>query len=70
MAGMHSDEVLATEAMNLADGSDIHDVTGMVAMYRSVAREGLDATGLERELRRYVVQKRVQRMQISCVASN
>ncbi len=44
------DESLTTEAMNLADGADIHDVAGMVGIYRSVAWEGLDASELEREL--------------------
>lgn len=57
------DDALANEAISLADGADIHDVTGMVAMYRAVAREGCDATDLERELRSYVVRKRVQRGQ-------
>ena len=55
---MRFDDSLAVEALNLADGADIHDVAGMVAVYRSVAREGCDATELERELRRYVVGKR------------
>jgi hypothetical protein len=67
---MPIDDSLATEALNLADGADIHNVAGMVAVYRSLMLEGLDARELERELRRYVVQKRVQRMQISCEASN
>jgi hypothetical protein len=65
---MQFDESLTVEALNLADGSDIHDVAGMVAMYRSVAREGCDATELERELRRYVAGKRLQRGQF-CLAS-
>jgi hypothetical protein len=65
---MQFDDALAIEAMYLADGSDIHDVAGMVAIYRSVAREGLDAKELEGELRSYVAGKRLQRGQF-CMAS-
>jgi hypothetical protein len=60
------DEALTTEALFLADGADIHDVAGMVAMYRSVAREGLDTTELEYVLRRFVTRKRQERF---CMAS-
>jgi hypothetical protein len=56
------DEALATEALYLADGADIHDVAGMVAIYRSVRQEGLDATELEHELRCYVIRKRLRRV--------
>jgi hypothetical protein len=58
---MQNDDALATEASNLADGADIHDVAGMVAMYRGMVRDGCDATDMERELRRYVVRKRLER---------
>ncbi|HZZ26828.1 MAG TPA: hypothetical protein VFE46_02380 [Pirellulales bacterium] len=58
------DEALTTEALYLADGADIHNVAGLVATYRSVAREGLDAGELERELRRYVACKRMGRLVI------
>ena len=57
---MQADAVLTIEAMNLADGADIHKIAGCVAMYRSAAKDGQDyAAGLlERELRAYVVRKR------------
>lgn len=58
---MRIDNALTTEALNLADGADIHDVVGLVAMYRSVAREGCNVADLERELRSYVARKRVRR---------
>jgi hypothetical protein len=59
---MKFDDALATEVLSLADGSDIHDVAGMVAVYRSVALERCDTTELERELRRYVAVKRMGRL--------
>jgi hypothetical protein len=62
MVGMQFDDSLAVEALNLADGSDIHDVAGMVAIYRSVARESCDTTEIERELRRYVAAKRMEHL--------
>ena len=55
------DDSPATEALFLADGADIHDVAGLVAMYRSLKREGLDATEFERKLRQYVSLKRMKR---------
>ncbi len=63
---MQADEYLADEALRLADGADIHKVTGLVATYRSVAHES-DGCGylddavkdLEREIRSYVVQRRM-----------
>lgn len=58
---MRFDDSLAALALTLADGSDIHDVAGMVAVYRAVAKEGCNVADLERELHRYVVRKRLQR---------
>jgi hypothetical protein len=66
---MSFDDSLATEALHLADGADIHDVSGLVAIYRSVAREGLDTTELEYVLRRYVARKRMGRL-VSCEPAN
>jgi hypothetical protein len=64
---------LAIEAMSLTDGADIHDVAGLVAIYRAMIREHLDATQLERELRSYVVRKRMElfarRKNLTCIAS-
>jgi hypothetical protein len=60
------DEV-AVEAMSLTDGTDIHDVAGLVAVYRWLIREGLDATELERELRSYVARKRQERLCLCAV---
>jgi hypothetical protein len=54
-------DTLANQALNLADGSDIHAVAGTVAVYRSLIRDGLDASELERELRSYVARKRQER---------
>jgi hypothetical protein len=62
------DEALATEALHLADGADIHDIAGMVGIYRGLAREGLDARELERELPRYVVRKRLLSRQSVVIA--
>ena len=56
------DETLITEAIFLADGADIHDVAAMVAIYRSLTREERDASELERELRRYVGRRRMERL--------
>ena len=64
---MQADEFLADEALRLADGADIHKVTGLVATYRSVAHES-DGCGyldtavkdLERELRSYVAERRMK----------
>jgi len=58
---MDVDDALITEALQLADGSDIHDVVGSIAIYRSVANEGLDLSELERKLRSYITNKRLQR---------
>jgi hypothetical protein len=55
------DNALTIEALGLADGADIHDVAGLVAMYRSMMRDGIDASELESELRRYVARKRLER---------
>ena len=65
---MQIDDALTTEALSLADGTDVHDVAGMVAMYRCVATEGCDATDLERELRSFVARKRLQhgRFWVAC----
>jgi ATP phosphoribosyltransferase regulatory subunit HisZ len=49
---------VAIEAMSLTDGADIHDIAGVVAIYRAMIRDGLDAGELERELRAYVARKR------------
>ena len=59
---MQIDDTLTIEALNMADGADVHDVAGLVAMYRCLSREGLDATELERELRCYVAAKRLDRL--------
>jgi hypothetical protein len=64
---MPFDDALTVEALNLADGADIHNVAGMVAMYRSVTREGLDASELERELRGYVASKRMEHLTATLV---
>jgi hypothetical protein len=61
------DDSPAVEALNLADGSDIHKIAGLVATFRSLAREGLDASDLERELRRYVARKRQDRLRREAV---
>ena len=55
---------LAIEAMNLADGTDIHDVAGLVAVYRSLIREGCDGADVGRDLRCYVVRKRIELEQV------
>jgi ATP phosphoribosyltransferase regulatory subunit HisZ len=55
------DDALTIEALNLADGSDIHDVAGMVGIYRSLVQSRCDSTELETELRRFVLRKRLQR---------
>ena len=62
-----ADDSPAVEALNLADGSDIHKIAGLVATFRSLAREGLDASELERELRRYVARKRQDRLRREAV---
>jgi hypothetical protein len=67
---MRFDDSLATDALNLADGADIHDVAGIVAIYRSVVREGLDATELEQELLSYVAAKRLKGRQELCLHSS
>jgi hypothetical protein len=57
------DEVLTVEALNLADGSDIHDVAGMVGIYRSLAKEDHETAAiaeLEAELRKYIARKRIE----------
>jgi hypothetical protein len=61
---MSFDDVLPTEALFLADGADIHNVAGLVAMYRCLKREGLDATEIERKLRHYVARKRMERLSV------
>jgi hypothetical protein len=60
---MSIDQDLVAEAHRLTDGSDIHDILGLVAMYRSAVKEGVEsvAAEFERGLRSYVVSKRVQR---------
>jgi hypothetical protein len=58
---MQETDTLASQALNLADGSDIHAVAGTVAVYRSLIRDGLDASELERELRSFVARKRQER---------
>lgn len=58
---MPVDESLATEALSLADGTDIHRVTGLVAMYRVVAKSGCETTEFERELHSFVIRKRAAR---------
>lgn len=65
---MQIDDALTTEALSLADGTDVHDIVGMVAMYRSIVREGSDATDLERELPSFVARKRLQhgRFWVAC----
>jgi hypothetical protein len=64
---MHIDDGLIIQVLSLADGADIHDVIGQVAIYRSVAIEGLDLTDIERELRCYVARKRLQRFGSDCL---
>jgi len=39
---MPIDDALIIQVLSLADGADIHDVVGQVAIYKSVANEGLD----------------------------
>ncbi len=63
---MATDETLAINALSLADGADIHNIAGMVAMYRCLAREGCDASRIERELRCYVARKRLDRVSSDC----
>ena len=55
-------EDVAIEALSLADGADIHNVAGLMAVYRTMIRERLDATNLERELRSYVGRMREERL--------
>jgi hypothetical protein len=62
------DCALADEALVLADGADIHKITGMVANYRSLGQQSADdglhavAAEFERELRAFVVRKRAERV--------
>jgi hypothetical protein len=60
---MSFDEVLTVEALNLADGSDIHNVAGMVGIYRSLDKEDHETGAiaeLEAELRKYIARKRIK----------
>ena len=58
---------IAIEAMSLTDGADIHCIAGIVAMYRALIRERLDASQLEHELRSYVTRKRLERLCFSAM---
>jgi hypothetical protein len=49
---------IAHEALYLADGADIHDIAGLVGIYRSLDD---DCEEIERELRAFVVRKRLER---------
>ena len=65
---MQIDTNLADEAIRFADGSDIHDIVALAAMYLTLAREpGLDeaVTETERTLRAFVVRKRLERALLS-----
>jgi hypothetical protein len=59
---------LADEAMVLADGADIHKITGLVCNYRSLGQQSADeglhavAAEFERELRAFVARKRAERV--------
>jgi hypothetical protein len=46
----------------LSDGADIHDIAGLIGIYRSLAEVNGDATDLERELRSFVVNKRLAKL--------
>jgi hypothetical protein len=60
------DDFLTIEAMNVADGRDVHDIAGLVAIYRGMIRDGIDASEIERELRSIVARKRVARFAVGC----
>ena len=62
------DCALADEALVLADGADIHRITGLVGNYRSLGHQSADdglhdvAAEFERELRAFVARKRAERV--------
>ena len=56
------DESLATEALNLADGADVHDIKALVALYRKLQQPQLVINEIERELRCFVARKRQARL--------
>jgi hypothetical protein len=58
---MSIDQSLIAEAESLADGSDIHNVTALVGMYRKLEDHELAAV-FERELRQFVARKRLARL--------
>jgi hypothetical protein len=58
------DDSLATQALFLADGAEIHDVAGMVAVYQNLMREGRDACEFEQELLCFVVRKRIDKFHL------
>ena len=51
---------LADDALTLADGADIHDVAGLVAIYRSI-EDAATRDEIEHELRAFVNRKRMER---------
>jgi hypothetical protein len=58
---MQIDQSLVEQAEILADGSEIHDVKGLVGMYRNIEDREV-AAAFERELRSFVVRKRLARL--------
>ncbi len=57
---------LAIEAMSLTDGADIHDVAGMVAIYRGMIRDA----GRERIGTRIALLRVRKRMELSAIRGN
>jgi len=67
---MRADDNLIIQVLSLADGWDIHEVVGLVAMYRSIANEGMGLAEFERELRAYIARKRLLRLGQGCLVSD
>ena len=66
-AKMQVDTNLADDAISLADGTDIHDIASLVAMYRTLSNQPdlEDAiANLEHSLRAFVARKRWERITV------
>ena len=66
-AGYNRAMNLADEALTLADGADIHDVAGLVAIYRHL-EDAATRDEIERELRSFVARKRLAAIPFSPLA--
>lgn len=55
------DSSFADEALLLADGADVHNIKALVATYRNLKKPVEILDEIERELRSFVVRKRLER---------